>query len=360
MGLGPLADFTIEEARERARKARQLLRDGIDPIEARRSERTKQQAEAAALAARSRTFKQCVDLYFDRQSVGWKNKTHRAQFHSTLTDYVYPTIGALPVADVTRDLVLRCVEPIWQTKNPTAARVLRRIRWVLDFAKVQGWRDGENPAAWAGNLQHALAKPGAVKKVQHHEAMPFSQIHEFVARLRERRGIAARALEFTILTAARTSEVTGARWSEIDLAAKTWTIPAHRMKAEKAHRVPLSDQAIAILRALSREGDFVFIGNRQDRALGEDSMLQVLRKRMKCNATVHGFRSTFRDWAAEKTSFANHVIEMALAHTISSAVERAYRRGDLFAQRKLLMKDWADFCETEQREATVTSIRKRV
>jgi integrase len=344
MGLGPVSDFTLDEARERARKARQQLNDGVDPLEARREERAKQATEAALAAAKGKTFKECAQLYFDRHSAAWKNKKHIAQFLSTLSVYAYPKIGALPVADVNRDLVLSCVQPIWNAKNATAARVLRRIRGVLDFAKVNGWRDGENPAAWEGNLEHALPKPGTVTEVKHHAALPFTQVHDFVTQLRERNGIAARALEFLILTAARTGEVTGARWSEINLQDKLWIIPAARMKAKKDHRVPLCDRALAILKALPREGDFVFPGDEKDTPLGHSAMDQVRKRMGRRDFTVHGFRSTFRDWAAERTTYANHVVEMALAHAIGSRVEAAYRRGDLIAKRARLMADWAKYC----------------
>ena len=361
MGLGPVADFTLDEARERARKARQLLKDGIDPLDARRAERTRQATDAALAAAKGKTFKQAAELYFDRHSAGWKNKKHIAQFLSTLSAYAFPKIGALPVADVNRDLVLSCVQPIWNRKNATASRVLRRIKGVLDFAKVQGWREGENPAAWDGNLEHALPKPGSISAVKHHKALPFTQVHDFVTQLHERDGIAAKALEFLILTAARTGDVTGARWSEIDLDAKLWTISAARMKMKKEHRVPLCDQAIAILRALPRESDFVFPGNQKGTPLNHSAMDQVRKRMGRRDFTVHGFRSTFRDWAAEATGYQNHVIEMALAHTIGNKVEAAYRRGDLFAKRVRLMADWAKYCETPRRGATdnVTPIRAR-
>jgi integrase len=366
MGLGAVADFTLDEARERARNARQLLTDGIDPLDARRTERAKQAAEAALAAARDKTFKECAQLYFDRHSAAWKNKKHIAQFLSTLSAYAYPKIGALPVANVNRDLVLSCVQPIWNSKNATAARVLRRIKGVLDFAKVNGWRDGDNPAAWDGNLEHALPKPGTITEVKHHAALPFVQVHDFVVQLRERDGIAARALEFLILIAARTGEVTGARWSEINIGKKVWTIPAARMKTGKKtgkeHRVPLCDRAIAILQALPRESDFVFPGDEKDTSLGHSAMDQVRKRMGRRDFTVHGFRSTFRDWAAETTTYPNHVIEMALAHVIGNKVEAAYRRGDLFAKRVQLMRDWAKYCETPQRETTdnVTSIRARM
>jgi integrase len=360
MGLGPVRDFTLDEARERARRARQVLRDGVDPLDARRAERSRQAANAALVAAKTRTFEQCARLYFERHSPGWKNKKHVAQFLSTLGRYAFPVIGALPVADVNRDTVLACVQPIWNTKNQTAARVLRRIKGVLDFAKVNGWRDGNNPAAWDGNLEHALPKPGAIGPARHHAALPFAQVHDFVSQLRGREGIAARALEFLILTAARTSETTGARWSEIDLAGKVWRVPAERMKTGKEHRVPLCDRALEILRAVPREAEFVFPGARKGGPLGHDTLDQVRKRMGRRDCTIHGFRSTFRDWAAETTSHANHVIEMALAHAIGSKVEAAYRRGDLFEQRKRLMADWGRYVAAPPADAAakVTPLRR--
>jgi integrase len=364
MGLGPADDFDLKKARERASEARRLLKDGIDPLEARREERRRQYAEkvaAAAAEAGRKTFEQCARLYFNRHSAGWKNKKHRAQFLATLTDYAFPTIGALPVADVNRDLVLACVQPIWDSKNATAVRVLRRIRWVLDFAKVNGYRDGENPAAWDGGLEHALPAPGSVTSVKHHAALPFAQVHDFVAQLRQQPGIPAQALEFLILTAARTGEVIGARWDEIDLATKRWVVPAARMKAKKDHRVPLCDRAIAILKALPRESDFVFPGEQKGKPMGHSTMDGVRKRMGRLDFVVHGLRSTFRDWASEKTTYPNHVVEMALAHTISSSVEKAYRRGDLLSQRAALMADWQKYTDTPPAgDATVTPIRARV
>ena len=241
--------------------------------------------------------------------------------------------------------------------------MLRRIRWVLDYARVQGWRgdEKENPAAWDGNLEHALPRPGTINTVKHHPALPFAVVNDFITDLRTRHGIAARALEFLILTAARTGEVTGARWSEIDLVGKVWTIPAARMKAKKDHRVPLTDGALEILKGLPREGEFVFIGDQPGTALGHSAMDQVRKRMGRRDFVVHGFRSTFRDWAAERTTYANHIVEMALAHAIGNAVERAYRRGDLFEQRKRLMADWAKFCNTKPVDVVdnVTPIRGR-
>jgi integrase len=266
-------------------------------------------------------------------------------------------MGSLPVASIDKSLILKAIQPIWATKNATAARTLRLIKGVLDYAKVNGWRDGDNPAVWAGNLAHALP---ALSSNKHHPALPFIEMYDFMQQLCVNKSVGARALEFTILTAARTSEVIGAQWSEIDMQAKLWTIPAARMKAKKSHRVPLSTRALQILKTVPREegNDFVFIGAKKRAPLGATAMDQVL-KRVHSGITVHGFRSTFRDWAAERTAYANIVCEMALAHSIGNAVEASYRRGDLLAQRTHLMAEWARYCETPGHDATVTSIRAR-
>jgi integrase len=242
--------------------------------------------------------------------------------------------------------VLKAIEPMWYSKTETASRLRGRIEAELNFAKTRGYRDGENPAAWKDNLVHALPARSTIAKVAHHAAMPFTELPAFMQELSPREGMAARALEFTILTAARTAETIGARWDEIDLAAKLWTVPARRMKAKKEHKVPLSDCALAILRALPREGDFVFVGNCTGTAISNMAMSAVLERMGRAEITVHGFRSSFRDWAAERTAYPNEVIEMALAHTIKNKVEAAYRRGELLVKRARLMADWAKYCST--------------
>jgi integrase len=358
MGLGPVDDFTLDEARERARKARQLLRDGIDPIDARKADRVAQATQTALAAAKNVTFRQCAERYYEFHSPKWKNAKHSKQFLSTLEEYAFKVMGALPVAAVDKALVLKAIEPIWRKKNETASRVRGRIEAVLDFAKVNGWREGENPATWTGNLVHVLPAPGTFTEVKHHAALPYADICDFVSRLSACEGIAASALEFTILTAARTGETVHAKWDEIDFAEKAWVIPAARMKAKKEHRVPLTDRAITILKALPREAGFIFPGGRKGAALSNMAMDAVLKRMGFKNgrATVHGFRSTFRDWAAERTNYPNHVVEMALAHVIGDKVEAAYRRGDLFEKRRKLMADWARYCTTPQRAATVMQL----
>ncbi len=356
MGLGSQRIFSLKEARERARKARQLLADGTDPLNARAEER----ALRALESARKISFAMAADAYFKAHAPSWKNAKHAAQFMSTLNTYVFPHIGNLSVADINTGLVLKCLEPIWADKTETAGRVRGRIESVLDWATVRGYRKGDNPARWKGHLSEVLPSRAKLQKKKHHAALPFVELPQFMTALMRREGVAARALEFTILTAARTGETIGALWEEIDLNERTWTILPERMKAGKQHRVPLCSRAIEILNELPRETDnpFVFIGSRRN-GLSNMAMTATLQ-RMQCeDITVHGFRSSFRDWAAERTNFANHIVEMALAHTVSDKVEAAYRRGDLFAKRARLMTEWARFTASVGQEprATVVALR---
>lgn len=342
MGLGSFHAFNLPEARERARAARQQLADGVDPIAAKAE---KKAAEALAAAAHL-TFKDAAKQYYAFHESKWRNRKHAAQFLSTLETYAYPVIGNLRVADIETSHIFRVLDPIWKIKTETASRVRSRIENVLTWATVRGHRSGDNPARWRGHLREALPSRQQLTKVRHHPALPFVELPAFVALLRARDGMAARALELTILTAARTGEITGARWDEFDLEAKVWVVPAERMKAGKEHRVPLSPRACQLLAVLPREGEFVFPGPRKGAPLSNMAMAAVL-KRMEVpsdRATVHGFRSTFRDWAAERTSYPNEMVEMALAHTIKNHTEAAYRRGDLLQRRAKLMADWATFC----------------
>lgn len=355
-GLGPLHTVSLKEARARARKARLQLLDGVDPIEHRKAQR----AARALETARSLTFEKAAQQYYDQHSEKWKNAKHRAQFLSTLKNYAFPVIGKLSVSDIETGHVLRVIEPIWKTKTETASRVRNRIEAVLDWAAVRGHRAGDNPARWEKHLENVLPARSQFAKYQHHPALLYTDIHAFITSLHQREGVAARALEFLILCASRTGEIIGATWNEIDLAAKTWTIPADRMKAKKEHRVPLSDRALEILKALPREeGNLsVFIGSRKN-GLSNMAMATVLRRMKRRDVTVHGFRSSFRDWAAERTGHANFVVEMALAHTVGNAVEAAYRRGDLIEKRALLMAEWSRYCTgTPVAGAAVLPLRK--
>lgn len=344
MGLGPVHTVSLAEARDEALNCRQLVRQGIDPIEKRKTERLSARAEAV----KAITFKECAECYIKAHEPSWKNAKHIAQWTSTLTTYVYPIFGALPVAEIDTGLVMKVIEPIWATKTETASRIRGRMEAILDWATVRKYRSGENPARWKGHLDHLLPSKSKLQKEKHHSALSYDQISDFISSLHKQNGTSARALEFTILTAARTGEVIEAVWSEIDLENKVWTIPGERMKAGREHRVPLSETALNILQEMAeiRTSDFVFPGNSKNRPLSNMAMLTVLRRMKRTDITVHGFRSTFRDWAAEQTNFPREVAEMALAHTIESKVEAAYRRGDLFEKRRSLMQEWEDQCST--------------
>jgi integrase len=360
MGLGPLALYGLQDARAKALDARRKRHEGIDPIAARRAERARQRLDAAKAV----TFKQCAETYIASHGAGWRNAKHKYQWPATLSAYAYPVIGALPVQAVDTGLVLNVLEPIWTVKPETAGRVRQRVESILDFAKVRGYRDGENPARWRGHLDKLLPARSRVRGVKHHPALPYAGLPAFLTSLREREAVSARALEFLILTAARTGEVIGARWDEIDLLDKTWTVPAARMKANREHRVPLSARVLAILQGMqpTRIGDngFVFPGPHPRRPLSNAAFLRLLRRMGLHELTVHGFRATFKTWASERTSFQNEIVEAALAHVIGGKVEQAYRRGDMFEKRRRLMQQWATFSATaraQDRHDTVTQLR---
>ena len=341
MGLGSVATRSLEEAREKAREYRKLRLDGIDPIEQQRAYK----GAARVNAARTMTFKQCAEAYLEAHWESWDLRTQKA-WTGTLARHAYPVLGDLPVAAVGLDLILQVLEPIWKSKTKTAGRLRRRIESILDWATVRKFRQGENPARWRGHLDQLLPQSGKLRKVEHHAALPFGEIGAFMTELRQIEGAAARALELTILTAVRTNEVRGARWSEIDFAERVWTIPAERMtKTDREHRVPLSERALEILQEQQqvRESDVVFVSSRTGRPLGSTTLLKLLGH-MGHSVTVHGFRSSFRDWTAEQTNFPRDVCEMALAHVVGNQVEAAYRRGDLFRKRQQLMEAWARYC----------------
>jgi integrase len=361
MGLGSIRLVGLAEARAAAHeqaKATLALRHGIeasDPISRRRELRTAQEIEAA----KGITFRKCADAYIAAHQAGWRNPKHRRQWISTLGTYVHPVIGDLPARAIDTALVLKIIEPIWSTKTETAARVRGRIEAILDWATARGHRTGENPARRRGHLDHLLPNKAKVRRVEHRAALPYVDIASFVAELRQQKGIGARALEFTILTAARTSEVIGARWDEFNLSERLWTVPPERMKSGREHRVPLSDAAMTIIEHMAaiRQNDLVFPGAKKNRLLSHMTMLNVLGRMGRADVTAHGFRSTFRDWCAERTAFPAEVAEMALAHTVSDAVEAAYRRGDLFEKRRQLAEAWAKFCESPAVTGEVVPIR---
>jgi len=352
MGLGGYPDVTLAGARESARNARLLIKNGKDPIAEARA------AASALRASRARdmSFEQAAESYMAAHETGWRNAKHAQQWQNTLATYAYPKVGGLMVRDVELAQILAVLEPIWTDKTETAKRLRGRIEQVLDWAAARGYRDGLNPARWRGHLDKLLARPSKVVHVEHHAALPFTEMGNFMLRLRDAKGMGARALEFTILTAARSGEVRGATWAEIDLKAAVWTVPGNRMKMGREHRVPLPPTAVALLNAIPRMAgtDLVFPAQRGG-ALSDMTLSAVVR-RMKVAAVPHGFRSTFRDWASEQTNYPRDVAEMALAHAIGDKVEAAYRRGDLFEKRRRLMADWATFCGRTQPKAGVVSI----
>jgi integrase len=347
MGLGSAATYTLDEARELARKARQQIKEGIDPLLARQAKLT----ELKLAANKKKTLRQCAEGYLAAHAGNWSAKAHD-DFVASLNAYVYPICDNVPVAVIDKDVVMQCLAPIWLTKTPTAKRVRGRIEDILYWATVQGFRSGENPARWAKHLEFLLPKLDA--RNNHHAAMPYADMPAFMTRLRTIEGIDARALELTVLCTTRTAETLGAKWAEVNIEEKVWTIPAARMKGGHAHRIPLSDRAVEILQHLPRMNEYIFPAVKNGGThLSGKAMVRLLQ-RMSAQATVHGFRSTFRDWAAETTATPNHVVEMALAHTIGSKVEAAYRRGDLFTKRRVLMAVWAGYCNSTP--ATITRL----
>ncbi|MFC1456390.1 tyrosine-type recombinase/integrase [Microvirga arabica] len=344
MGLGSLRDVPLAKARQRAAVAREMLVDGLDPL-------------AARDRPKAMTFGEAADALIENMSGSWRNEKHRAQWKMTLTVYCEP-LRSKPVAEIGTEDVLKVLQPLWTAKPETASRLRGRIERVLDFARARGQRSGENPARWRGHLDALLPKRARLTR-GHHAALPFDEVPAFMASLREREGIAPRALEFAILTAARSGEALGAKWEEFDLDARVWTVPATRMKASRVHRVPLSERAVEILRQMAQAqlSEFVFPGLKRNRSLSGMALEMVLR-RMKVDVTVHGFRSAFRDWAGERTHFPREIAEAALAHLVGDAVERAYRRGDALEKRRKLMEAWARFLEPKA-GATIVPLERR-
>lgn len=345
MGLGPLTIVTLSDARSKAAACRALRQEGIDPIENRNSNRQ----VSAADQARTLTFRECAAAYIAAHESGWRNVKHQAQWRSTLETYAGPIFGDLSVAEIDLTLIMKVLEPVWHAKPETAKRLRGRLEAVLDWATVRGYRRGDNPARWKGHLDHLLPSISKISKPRHHPALPYKELPAFLVDLTARSGTSARALEFLILTGARTGEVLGITWSEVDLDQQVWTVPASRIKAGKEHRVPLSPRATAILLEQQREcdGNFVFPTAGIDKPMSNVALLALLGRMNREGITAHGFRSTFRDWAAEQTAFPREVAEMALAHAIGDKVEAAYRRGDLFDKRRELMTAWARYCAAD-------------
>jgi integrase len=353
-GLGGYPGVGLAEARERADAARKLAKAGTDPVADKRAREAEKLATEATVKAEAvtlaHTFDKVAAAYIAAHKAGWRNAKHRQQWGNTLDTYASPVIGKLPVAAIETGHVTAILEPIWQEKPETAGRVRGRIEAVLDYAKVRGWRAGENPARWRGHLDHLLPARGKVRRVEHHAALPWREVSTFMAMLAQQEGIAALALRFAILTAARTGEAIGATWAEIDTAGAVWTVPGERMKAGREHRVPLSDAALAVLadaaklRAHAGPDAPVFPGQRLTAPISNMAMLMLLRRMGRHDLTAHGFRSTFRDWVAEATNHPGEVAEAALAHTLGDKTEAAYQRGTMMEKRRRLMGDWAAYC----------------
>lgn len=351
VGLGGYPSVTLTDARDKARSFRAKIDAGVDPVAERHA------ARASLMTAL--TFDEAAKRAIAVKAPEFKNAKHLAQWQSTLDTYASPLIGQLPVDKIDKSHVYAVLEPIWTTKTETASRLRGRIEFVLDWAIAANHRTGDNPARWKGNLQPLLATPSKLREVKNHAALPATAMPGFIEALRQRAGIAARALEFAIITAARSSEVRGLTWSEIDVEAATWTVPAKRMKAGKEHRVPLSPQALALLRSLPRMVGTALVFPAPRGGMLSDMTLSAVMKRMKVDAVPHGFRSTFRDWAGESTAYPREVIEHALAHRLKDKAEAAYARGTLFDKRRHLMADWAKFIETKPATGNVTKIRRK-
>ena len=350
IGLGSRKYITLKMAREKARAAREKIEQGLDPVIERRSAR-----DALRNAV---TFDEAAARFIEAKSPEWSNPKHRAQWKATLDTYASPRIGTLPVDRVNLPHVLEILSPIWTTKTETASRVRMRVESVLAWATASGYRSGDNPARWKGNLDVLLAKPSKVKKVEHHAALAIDALPAFVADLRGRDGVAARALEFLILTATRSGEVRGATWDEFDLKSGVWIIPGERMKAGKEHRVPLCARALALVKEQPPVAGSSYVFSAPRGGQLSDMTLSAVMRRMKVDAVPHGFRSTFRDWCSERTAYPRDVAEMALAHTIQNKTEAAYRRGDLYDKRVNMMKDWQRFVDTPAKNGNVVNLRR--
>lgn len=331
--------MSLVEARELAVDSRKLHKRGVDP---------KTQRDIDQARSHNPTFEECTEAYIESHSVGWKNPKHVSRWTSTLTQYAYPSIGSAAIDKIDTSQVMAILKPIWNTKNETASRVRGRIENILSWATVQGYREGPNPAMWRGHLAMLLPKGSFVQQVRHHAAIQYADMPVFMIKLAQSNSISASALNFVILTCARTSEAIGAQWDEVDLKEAVWTIPASRMKAGREHRVALSSQAVQLISKLPREGGWLFVGLKKNSHISNMAILKFLQSGLQYpDFTVHGFRSTFRDWAAEVSHFPRELAESALAHALTNKVEAAYQRGDLLVKRRAMMQEWADYLDKE-------------
>ena len=354
-GLGAYPTVSLENAREVAHECRVLRKKGIDPVEHfQRLEADKKLKEKKGL-----TFKECAEAYIESRKAEWKNEKHHYQWNRSLESYAYPTIGDLSVQDIDLGLILNVLEPIWRTKTETASRVRQRIEAILDWAKVRQYREGENPARWRGHLDKLLPSPKKIQKVVHQPAMDYREVPAFYQALRQERSVSKLALAFLVQTATRSKEAREAQWIEIDLKAKVWVVPGDRTKAGREHRIPLTDETLSILGDVKdfKHDNFVFPGTRRGQGISDTSVRKQLQNKHP-RLTVHGFRSSFRDWCAEMTNYPRELAEKALGHVLQDKVEAAYQRGDLFEKRRKLMESWTDYCLKEQTDANVVPINK--
>ena len=356
IGLGGYPDVTLARAREKARELKEQIRKGIDPVAERKAARN----ALKSLQAKTISFDEAARRCHAVKSLEFRNIKHRQQWINTITRYASPVIGSLPVNEIQLPHIMQVLEPVWHSKTETASRLRQRVEAVLTWAAVSGFRSGDNPARWQGNLKELLPAARKIKKVQHHAALPWQKIGTFMAELRKREGLGARALEFAILTAARSGEVRGMKWDEVDLSAKVWTVPEQRIKAGKAHKIPLSSEAVKLLKALPKFIDSTHVFPASRGGLLSDMALTSVLRHMEVDATVHGFRSTFKDWARNCTAYPDEVSELALAHVNSDATRSAYARDELLPQRTRMVKDWAKFCGTAKKPGKVVHIRKRL
>lgn len=360
MGLGALHTVSLLDARTKAAECRKLVSDGLDPIDAREVKFHALRAQAS----KNKPFKECAQEYVEAHKASWKNQKHVSQWENTLKEYAYPILGDVPIRKVDTEHILDVLQPIWKTKTETASRLRGRMEAILDWAAVKLYREGPNPARWKGHLKFQLPLPSKVKKVKHHPALPYDELPDFMKALQSDNGVAALALQFTILTVARTSETLLMDWTEVDLKKKTWIVPAAKIKAERDHRVPLSEAAIEVLiqmREITGGKGLVFPGRKKGRPLSNMAMLKVLERLKRDDITVHGFRSTFRDWAAEQTNFPPSVAEAALAHAVGDKTEAAYLRTDHFEKRRQVMIAWAELSEKTSvlQPRNVLSVKER-
>ncbi len=363
MGLGAYPATGLADARRKGQECRKLLDTGIDPLQHRRDAEADARTAARLRAAATRTFKEGAEVYIEAHKAGWRNPKHAKQWMATLETYAFPFIGSMPIGDVDTAAVLKVLQPIWTVKPVTASRVRQRIEKVLQAAKARGDRSGENPAQWRGHLDAILARPSKVHVVQHHEEVPYTGLPALYAELRAKKATSAHALLFTILTAARSNEVRGAMWSEFDLDRRIWSVPASRKKSGIAFRVPLAQEAVAILRELAKERvegvELVFPGDKANKPMSENTMRKFLQEDMgRAGKTVHGFRASFRDWAAERTNVPREVAERALSHAIKDETEEAYLRGDMLDRRRKLMETWAKYCAATPGNVVVPTRKK--